>query len=229
MDTIIEMKGVNKFYDIDKKIRFQALKNIDLTIKRGEMIALRGRSGAGKTTLLNIIGCIDLPNEGEYFLDNEHIFGSGARMMSDRNLARIRNRKIGFVMQDYILLKDQTVLYNVMLPFFFCKIPYKNMKEKAYEILKLTGIDDQANKKVKQLSGGQKQRVAISRALITDPSIILADEPTGALDTTTAEEIMLLLKEINSKGSTILIATHDENAMSHCQKIISIEDGTLVT
>ena len=219
---MIEIKGLNKYYPVGKE-KFHALKNIDLTVADGEAVAIMGKSGAGKSTLLNIIGCLDGFDSGEYTLD-----GITVRNLSDTKQARLRNDKIGFVMQDFALIEYKTTLFNTMLPMYFDKTPSGKMKKKALKALCVVGIEDQAHKKVNQLSGGQRQRAAIARAIVKNPPLILADEPTGALDSDTSEQIMNLLMEMNSRGMTLIVVTHDETVASYCGRKIVISDGRIV-
>ena len=202
---------------------FYALKNINIEIEDGSFIAIMGRSGAGKSTLLQIIGCLDVFDKGEYILDNYKI-----QEMHDSQLAKIRNDKIGFVFQDFSLLNQQSVLFNVMLPMYFNKTPYKQMKERAMHSLEVVGLLDHAKKKAHQLSGGQRQRVAIARAIVNSPSIILADEPTGALDSETSKHIMDLFQRLNEIGLTIIVVTHDQAVADYCSRIITINDGKII-
>ena len=219
---MIELNGVSKIYK-DGGTVFYALKNIDLKITDSEFVSICGRSGSGKTTLLNIIGTLDKFNSGTYYLD-----GNDIGKMCDREKSHLRNEKIGFVLQDFALIDYQTVLYNVMLPLLYSKIPFSKTRRKAEKMLNEVGLEKQIRKRVSQLSGGQKQRVAIARALVNDPSVILADEPTGQLDRATSVEIMQLLKEINSQGRTLIIVTHDEKVAALADRIITISDGKIV-
>ena len=220
---MIEISKLNKYYQIGNS-KFHALKDIDLDIKDGEMLAVTGKSGAGKSTLMNIIGLLDSYDSGSLKIDG--VEASGLR---DSRLAKLRNQKIGFVMQDFSLLEHKSVLMNVMLPLYFNnKYNFREMKKLAMDALKKVGITEQASKKVNQLSGGQKQRVAVARAIINEPSFILADEPTGALDTKTSAEIMELFKNLNDNGKTIIIITHDMNIADFCQRKIEISDGWLI-
>lgn len=219
---MIELNRLNKYYKVGKQ-KFHALKDIDLTVGDGEMVAVVGKSGAGKTTLLNILGLVDTWDSGSYTLD-----GTDVKSLSDRRLAKMRNEKIGFVLQDFALIEDQTVLFNVSLPLLLGnKVRFVDVKPKAISALEKVGLLDQRNKKVGQLSGGQKQRVAIARAMINEPSLILADEPTGALDTGTGLEIMELLRQRNESGTTVIIITHDEAISKSCGRIVRIGDGML--
>lgn len=219
---MIELNRLNKYYKVGKQ-KFHALKDVDLTVGDGEMVAVVGKSGAGKTTLLNILGLVDTWDSGSYTLD-----GTDVKSLSDRRLAKMRNEKIGFVLQDFALIEDQTVLFNVSLPLLLGnKVRFVDVKPKAISALEKVGLLDQRNKKVGQLSGGQKQRVAIARAMINEPSLILADEPTGALDTGTGLEIMELLRQRNESGTTVIIITHDEAISKSCGRIVRIGDGML--
>ena len=220
---MIEISKLNKYYQIGNS-KFHALKDIDLNIKDGEMLAITGKSGAGKSTLMNIIGLLDSYDSGSLKIDG--VEASGLR---DSRLAKLRNQKIGFVMQDFSLLEHKSVLMNVMLPLYFNnRYNFREMKKLAMDALKKVGITEQAQKKANQLSGGQKQRVAVARAIINEPSFILADEPTGALDTQTSAEIMALFKNLNDDGKTIIIITHDMNIADFCQRKIEISDGRLI-
>lgn len=220
---MIEIKGLNKFYPVGKE-KFHALKNIGLTIEDGESVAIMGKSGAGKSTLLNIIGCLDGFDSGEYRLDSVPVKGMG-----DREQAKLRNDKIGFVMQDFALIDYKTTLFNIMLPMYFDKTPTGKMKKKALAALSVVGIEEQAHKKINQLSGGQRQRAAIARAIVKNPPLILADEPTGALDSDTSRQIMQLLMEMNSRGMTLIVVTHDETVAAYCGRKVVISDGGIVT
>lgn len=220
---MIEISKLNKYYKIGNS-KFHALKDIDLDIKDGEMLAVTGKSGAGKSTLMNIIGLLDSYDSGSLKIDG--VEASGLR---DSRLAKLRNQKIGFVMQDFSLLEHKSVLMNVMLPLYFNnRYNFREMKKLAMDALKKVGITEQAQKKANQLSGGQKQRVAVARAIINEPSFILADEPTGALDTKTSAKIMELFKNLNDDGKTIIIITHDMGIADSCQRKIEISDGKIV-
>ena len=220
---MIELKHVDKKYKVGKD-DFYALKDANVTIQNGEFVAVCGASGSGKSTLLNIIGCTDEFEAGEYLLDGESI---GA--FSPSRKAQIRNTEIGFVLQDFALIEGQTVLYNVMLPGLIGKGSLKEAKAKALKALECVGLADQAGKKAVQLSGGQKQRVAIARAIMNDPQLILADEPTGQLDTATGESIMELLLKLHAEGKTILMVTHNEGLAERADRVIRIEDGRIAS
>lgn len=219
---MIQLNQVSKIYPVGDN-KFYALNHVDLHINKGEFVSIQGASGSGKTTLLNIIGCVDKASEGTYLLDGEDV-----SKLSDSKTSAIRNSKIGFVLQDFALIDNQTVLYNVMLPLLFSKTPFKDVKEKALNALYTVGIVDQAKKKANQLSGGQRQRVAIARAIVNNPEILLADEPTGQLDSATSLQIMDLLKDLNQKGITVLVVTHDDRVAQYAQRIIRVSDGKLV-
>ena len=219
---MIKLTGISKVYKVGNE-DFFALRDVDLEINNGEFISVCGASGSGKTTLLNIIGCLDGQTEGEYLLD-----GKDVGKLGNAEKARLRNEALGFVLQDFALISSQTVLYNVMLPLLYSKMPYSKIKPKALDALEKVGLKDQAPKKVNQLSGGQKQRVAIARALVNDPSVVLADEPTGQLDSTNGMQIMEILKEINSRGKTVIVVTHDMNVAAMSPRILHMKDGRIV-
>lgn len=219
---MIDIQHLSKRYTIDT-LPFLALDDVSLSIRAGESVAIMGRSGAGKTTLMNIIGCLDTFDAGSYQLD-----GVNVAALSDEKLAHLRNEKIGFVMQDFALLPHKSVLFNVMLLMYFDQTPRREMVSKAKTVLEKLGMSAQEKKRVNQLSGGQKQRVALARALVKSPALLLADEPTGALDSQTGKEIMQLLLERNREGVTLIIVTHDEQVAAYCQRTIVISDGKIV-
>lgn len=220
---MITLKNIVKIYNIKKPNEFEALRGVSAEIKDGEMVAVIGKSGAGKSTLLHILACIDSYQSGEYTLD-----GTLVKDLSENQYAKIRNEKLGMVMQDFALIDDFTAIENVMIPLDFSKKKVKNKKEKALSALRAAGIEELAKKPCNKLSGGQKQRVAIARAIVNEPAIILADEPTGALDNKTSEEILNLFKELNKQGSTIIIVTHDLKVAQQCNRIIEISDGKII-
>ena len=220
---MITLKNITKIYNPKKANEFEALHGVSAEIKDGEMVAVIGKSGAGKSTLLHILACIDSYQEGEYTID-----GTLVKNLSERQYAKIRNEKIGMVMQDFALVEDFTALENVLIPLNFSKKKIKNKKEKALAALKSVGIEELAKKPCNKLSGGQKQRVAIARAIVNEPSMILADEPTGALDTKTSAEIMELFKSLNEQGRTVIIVTHDPKIAEQCDRVIEISDGSIV-
>ena len=220
---MITVNNVSKTYNPTKANELKALNGISLIVEDGEMIAIIGKSGAGKSTLLHILACIDSYEAGEYRIDDTLV-----KKLSERKLAQIRNEKIGMVMQDFALVEDFTAIENVMLPLDFAKRKKPNRKQIAMDALKSVGMDSMAKKPVNKLSGGQKQRVAIARAIVNQPSVILADEPTGALDSKTAQEIMEVFKELHQQGKTVIIVTHDMGVAEQCDRIIEIADGQIV-
>ena len=220
---MIKLDNITKIYNPKKSNEFEALHGVSCEINDGEMVAIIGKSGAGKSTLLHILACIDNYQNGEYTIDDTLV-----KKLSEKEYAKIRNEKIGMVMQDFALVEDFTALENVLIPLNFSKKKNKNKKEKAISALKSVGIDDLAKKPCNKLSGGQKQRVAIARAIVNDPAMILADEPTGALDTKTSAEIMQLFKDLNAQGRTVVIVTHDPKVAEQCDRIIEISDGDIV-
>ena len=221
---MVKIKNVTKIYNHKRSNEFEALHSVSAEIQDGELVAIIGRSGAGKSTLLHILACIDSYQEGEYSID-----GTLIKDLSERQYAKIRNEKIGMVMQDFALVEDFTALENVMIPLNFSKKKIKGKKEKAFAALRSVGIEELAKKPCNKLSGGQKQRVAIARAIVNEPSMILADEPTGALDTKTSAEIMELFKSLNKQGRTVVIVTHDMSVAEQCERIIEISDGNIVS
>ncbi len=220
---MIKLDNIVKIYNPKKSNEFEALHGVSCEINDGELVAIIGKSGAGKSTLLHILACIDSYQDGEYKIDDTLVKG-----LSERKYARIRNEKIGMVMQDFALVEDFTALENVMIPLNFSKKKIKGKKEKALAALRSVGIEELAKKPCNKLSGGQKQRVAIARAIVNEPSMILADEPTGALDTKTSAEIMELFKSLNEQGRTVVIVTHDPKVAEQCGRIIEISDGEIV-
>jgi len=220
---MIEVNSLNKFYPVGNS-KFHVLKDINFAIKDGDSVAIQGKSGAGKSTLLHILGCLDNFDSGSYRLDDVEV-----SKLKDGTSAKLRNDKIGFVMQDFSLVNHKSVLFNVMLPLYFNRTPSRKMKKMAMEALELVEISEQAEKKANQLSGGQRQRVAIARAIVNHPNLILADEPTGALDTETSAHIMDLLKSMNDRGMTLIVVTHDDNVASCCSKKIILQDGKIIS
>lgn len=218
---MIKIDNISKIYRVGKD-DFYALDNVSLEIADGDFLAVRGTSGSGKTTLLHILGCLDSYSGGTYILD-----GMDVGKLSDDKKAALRNKKIGFVLQDFALINNKTVLYNVMVPLLFGKTPFKKIKSMALEALDRVGIKDQAGKRANQLSGGQRQRVAIARAIVNSPEIILADEPTGSLDSENSRQIMNLLKTMNDEGITVVVVTHDDKVASFCKRQLFIEDGKI--
>jgi putative ABC transport system ATP-binding protein len=218
---IIQIKNLMKSYKLGGET-VHALNNVSIEIKQGEFLAIIGPSGSGKSTLMNMIGCLDRPDSGEYLLDGKNI-----GKMNDNQLASIRNQKIGFIFQNFNLLTKLTALENVELPLLYAGVSAKNRREMALESLKKVGLADRARHLPTQLSGGQQQRVAIARALAGNPSILLADEPTGALDSRTSKEIMEIMQGLNEVGNTIILITHDLNIAQQAKRMVSIQDGQL--
>ena len=218
---MIRLTGVHKVYDAGETAVL-ALRGIDLEIKPGEYIALMGPSGSGKSTLMHILGCLDVPTQGEYFLDGTPVSG-----LSSRALAGIRNRKVGFVFQSFNLLPRATILRNVELPMLYAGVSRHERRERALAALTRVGLADRAKALPTQLSGGQKQRVAIARALVNDPPIVLADEPTGNLDSKTGQEILAIFDGLQREGHTVLLVTHDAAIAAHAHRIVRMVDGLI--
>lgn len=221
MNNIIILKNVNKSYTVGEN-SLHVLKDINLTVEKGQFIAILGASGSGKSTLMNIIGCMDTTDEGEYFIEDIAIHDC-----NDNELARVRNKNIGFIFQKYHLIPQYNVLQNVMMPLLIRGISRKEAERIAIDNLKRVGLEDRVSHRPNELSGGQQQRVAIARALVTKPAILLADEPTGALDSFTGKEILSLFKELNDTGNTIIMITHDTNVAKESKKILHLNDGVL--
>jgi putative ABC transport system ATP-binding protein len=219
MEPLITIKDIGRKYIIGTEI-IHALKSVSLTINKGEFVALMGPSGSGKSTLMNILGCLDTPTKGEYILN-----GINVSHMSDNELAEVRNSEIGFVFQTFNLLPRNTALDNVALPLVYAGISKENRQLRAKKALENVGLGNRTDHRPNELSGGQRQRVAVARALINDPSIILADEPTGNLDTKTSIEIMGLMEDIHAKGNTIILVTHEEDIALHAHRIVRMRDG----
>lgn len=220
---MLKLKDIHKSYQQGSQ-EFPILKGIDLHVKEGDFLAIMGPSGSGKSTLMNIIGCLDKASAGSY-----HIEGTDVSDLSDNQLSDLRNQKIGFVFQNFNLMPKLTACQNVELPLTYMKIPKKERRERALEMLRLVGLEERSDFKPMELSGGQKQRVAIARALVTNPSFILGDEPTGALDTKTSVQIMELFKQFNEQGKTIVIITHEPEVAQLCKQTVVLRDGNIET
>ena len=218
---MIDIKDMSKVYEMGEN-KVYALDHIDLNIKKHEFVSIIGPSGSGKSTLMNMLGCLDVPTEGIYILDGKPI-----SKMSDDELAEIRNKKIGFVFQGFNLLPKLTAIENVELPLIYQNVPAKERRERAKKALASVGLEDRINHTPNELSGGQQQRVAIARALITNPPLILADEPTGNLDSKSGKEVMEIFKKLNEQGNTIVLITHDNDVAKQAKRIIRIQDGKL--
>lgn len=221
MSEILNMQDIVKCYYLDAE-ELVVLNNINLKIKEGEFVSILGPSGSGKSTLMNIIGCLDVPTSGKYILANNNV-----EDLDEKELARIRNREIGFVFQSFQLLLRLNALENVELPMIYAGVSPANRQRRATAILERVGLAEKMKNYPNQLSGGQQQRVAIARSVVTEPSILLADEPTGALDQKTGQQIMQLFEELNAEGRTIIMITHDANIASYSRRIVNILDGRL--
>ena len=220
--VVIKAEDLWKTYDMGEAIQVHALSGLSFEVTRGEYLAIMGPSGSGKSTLMNLIGCLDTPTEGSYWLNGQLV-----SELSDDELAYIRNKEIGFVFQTFNLLSRASALHNVELPLIYSGMPAKERLEKAQEALRKVDLADRMNHKPNELSGGQRQRVAVARALVNNPSIILADEPTGNLDSATGEEIMALFARLHEAGNTILLVTHERDIAAHARRIIHVRDGRI--
>jgi putative ABC transport system ATP-binding protein len=222
-DWVIVTRGLKRHYDMGGEI-VRALRGVDVGIHRNEYVAIMGPSGSGKSTLMNLIGCLDTPSQGEYWLN-----GTLVSKMSDDQLARVRNREIGFVFQTFNLLPRATALHNVELPLVYAGVPSGERKKRATEALERVQLGDRILHRPNELSGGQRQRVAIARALVNKPSILLADEPTGNLDSATSSEIMRVFEELASQGQTVIMVTHEPDIAAHARRVIVLRDGLIET
>jgi putative ABC transport system ATP-binding protein len=221
--VIISVRGLRKTYRVGEE-RVHALRGVDLDIRRNEFVAIMGASGSGKSTLMNILGCLDRPTAGAYMLNKRPTHKLGAA-----DLAAVRNKEIGFVFQSFELLSRASALKNVALPLLYSKTSWWGAKKRALQALELVGLGDRVHHRPNQLSGGQRQRVAIARALVNEPALILADEPTGNLDSQTGEDIMRLFEELHAAGQTIVIVTHEEDIAGRAERIVRLRDGTILS
>lgn len=219
---MIKVEHLNKYY-INGEMKLHALKDLSFHIKEGEFVAIMGSSGSGKSTMMNILGCLDKNSEGTYILD-----GIDVSKIKDEELCKIRNVKIGFVFQSFNLLSKLTALENVELPLIYAGVGKKEREEKAKEVLRKVGLEDRMHHRPNELSGGQKQRVAIARALVNDPAIILADEPTGNLDSVSEREIMEIFTDFNKQGKTIIVVTHEPEVAKYVKRVLLFKDGRII-
>ncbi|MBP6871552.1 MAG: ABC transporter ATP-binding protein [Bacteroidales bacterium] len=220
---MIRLVDITRHFKVGLEV-VQALRGVSTVIKKNEFVALMGASGSGKSTLMNLVGCLDTPTSGQYFLN-----GNDVSKLDDNELAEIRNKEIGFIFQTFNLLPRSTALDNVMLPLIYAGIGKNDRMERAVKALEAVGLSDRMNHKPNELSGGQRQRVATARALVNNPSLILADEPTGNLDSRTSDEIMALLVDIHKAGNTIILVTHEESIARYAHRIIRLMDGTILS
>ena len=222
-DAIIQIRDLHRAYHMGSEV-IHALRGVDVEIRRNEYIAIMGPSGSGKSTLMNMIGCLDTPTSGEYWLNGQEV-----SRMSDDALARVRNREIGFVFQTFNLLPRASALQNVELPLVYAGVGSRDRRQRATEALTRVGLGDRVDHRPNELSGGQRQRVAIARALVNVPSILLADEPTGNLDSVTSEEIMKVFGELHAQGQTIVMVTHEPDIAGHAERVVLLRDGTVAS
>ncbi len=221
---LIEIQDIFKIYNEGKESEVRALDGVSLTIDRGEFVAIVGQSGSGKSTMMNVLGCLDIPTYGTYLLD-----GTEVTDLTDRQLARIRNREIGFIFQGYNLIQELDALENVTLPLIYQGLSMFDREDRAMEALERVGMADRAHHRPSEMSGGQQQRVAIARAIATHPPIIMADEPTGALDSKTGRHVLEILHQLNREGSTIILITHDEGIAAQARRRVRLTDGKIVS
>lgn len=221
--SVIEVKNIEKRY-VNGEIDFTALKGINLKVEKGEFTSIMGPSGSGKSTFMNILGCLDRMDKGEYYLNNQNVSG-----LSDNKLAFVRNKEIGFVFQSFNLLPKINLVENVELPMIYAGVSSKERREKALDALDKVGLSDRIKHKPNEISGGQRQRVAIARAIVNSPAVLMADEPTGNLDSKSSVEIMRIFQQLNNEGVTILMVTHEPDIAQHTKRIVRFKDGELVS
>jgi putative ABC transport system ATP-binding protein len=223
MANLIQLRNVYKIYAEGRESEVRALDGVSLDIRQGEFVAVVGQSGSGKSTMMNVLGCLDIPTYGDYYLD-----GVNVRELSDKKLSRIRNKQIGFIFQQYNLIQSLTVLENVELPLVYQGLDPDDRREMAMEALARVGLAERVKHKPSEMSGGQQQRVAIARAIATRPPIIMADEPTGALDSRTGLEVLQFLQQLNREGTTVILITHDNGIAATARRIVRLQDGKIV-
>lgn len=221
---LIDIRNIYKIYNEGRESEVRALDDVSLQIDKGEFVAIVGQSGSGKSTLMNVLGCLDIPTYGEYYLN-----GSDVTSLSDKQLARIRNREIGFIFQGYNLIQELDALENVTLPLIYQGVSVWEREDMAMDALARVAMDDRAHHRPSEMSGGQQQRVAIARAIATRPNIIMADEPTGALDSRTGRHVLEILRELYREGTTILLITHDEGIAANAKRVVRLSDGKIVS
>jgi putative ABC transport system ATP-binding protein len=221
---VIRLEQVERVYRVSEEIEVRALDRVSLTIERGELVAIMGSSGSGKSTLMNILGCLDVPTAGRYLLD-----GVDVRDIPEDDLADLRNRKIGFVFQSFNLVSRTTALANVELPLAYAGLPRAERRERALEALRAVGMEERSTHLPSELSGGQQQRVAVARALVTNPSLLLADEPTGNLDSRSTDEILAILERLNDEGRTVVVITHEDLVAACARRIVRLGDGRVLS
>ena len=221
---LIDIRDLYKIYNEGKESEVRALDGVSLQIDKGEFVAIVGQSGSGKSTMMNVLGCLDIPTYGEYFLD-----GNDINTLTDKQLARIRNREIGFIFQGYNLIQELDALENVTLPLIYRGVSVFDREDMAMEALAKVGMDDRAHHRPSEMSGGQQQRVAIARAIATTPPIIMADEPTGALDSKTGKHVLEILRDLYRGGTTILLITHDDGIAATAKRVVRLSDGKIIS
>ena len=223
MAKLIELRNVYKIYSEGLESEVRALDGVSLEIERGEFVAIVGQSGSGKSTMMNVLGCLDIPTRGDYFLN-----GTDVRELTDKELSRIRNKEMGFIFQQYNLIQDLTVLENVELPLVYQGVSADDRREMALAALERVGLAERVKHRPTQMSGGQQQRVAIARAIAANPSIVMADEPTGALDSRTGLEVLAFLQKLNREGTTVILITHDNGIAATARRCVRLTDGRIV-